>query len=527
MNWTVQVKSMKSLLSLFFVKKKAKIRGLFKKPVAGILTVVIVAASLYMLIPAFKTKGKVPMDDLTTSVFVIALLFLAVLICLMIFLQKKQALFFEEDSYYLFIGPFSNRQILLYSVIDCLFSSVITALFCMLIPFIAVAAKAIMPLSYLFLGLFVTTLVIFIFSMLSQYIYLKDLIRGTVSRIRKMIGLAIIVIILAFVGYSYLSSELNIRSGLINFVLSKEFYYVPVLGWAKYALEGLGTNDATAMIVGSGLLFLTGLILSLLMIHTKGNFYEQAMVDAVEFSENYKKAMRGETADTNKKMYDASVRYQQGEGAIFSKSLLVLKKSREVFSKQDFLSLFFVGMLGFTVAPNLLIYGGFILFYLMNTSGMNALIEELKVNYIYLIPGNPLKKLLNCLYIPIFKTLLLSTLMTGLSYFIFDVSFVELLIAVLVIASFVFVFYAADIFGIRFLKNQSNKLLEQSLRMLTLVVACGPSFGLIWGIHHLTGNIMMNLPVMALIVIAFNLVISSVVIYCCSSMMNGNAYTAE
>lgn len=518
---------MKSLLNLFLVKKKAKIRGLFKKPIAGILTLIIAAVSIYTMIPIFKTKGKAPMDEMMTSIFVVALLFLALLISLMIFLQKKQALFFEEDSYYLFIGPFSNRQILLYSVIDCLFSSFVTALFCMILPVIAVGAKAILPLSYLFIGLLITTLVIFIFSLLSQYIYLKDLIRGKVSNSRKFIGLAIIVIMLVFVGYAYLSSDFDIRAALLNFVLSKEFYFVPVLGWSKYALEGLGNSNYVALFVGIGLLLLVALLLSILMINTKGNFYEKAMVDAVEFSESYKKAMRGETVANNKKTYAASVSYQQGEGAIFSKSLLVLKKSRELFTKQDFLSLFFVGSLGFTVAPNLLIYCGFILFYLLNTSGVNSLIEELKVNYIYLIPGNPLKKILNCLYIPLLKTLLLSLAMTVASYFMFDVSLIEMIIAIFVIASFVFVFYASDIFGIRFLKNQSNKLLEQSLRMLTVVVACAPSFGLIWLIDRVTGDVMTNLPVMAIIVISFNLIVSSVVIYKCSSMMNGNAYAAE
>lgn len=519
---------MNNLIKLSFTKKKAKLRSIFSKPVSGIFTLFIIICYAAMFIPVFDTEGKEPIDAIMTSIYIMLVLAMTLMICLMTLLQKRQALFFEEDSYYLFIGPFSNRQILAYGVIDSIFMSFLTALICVSLPMLIVAATAVLPISYILLGMFISTLIIFLFTMMSQYIYLKDLVREAKSHTKKVIGFAFILAIAGFLAYSYFSTGSDIKAGLMNFLLSKEFYYVPIIGWAKYALEGLLTNDWLAVFLGSGLLVAMSVILSMMLVRIKGYFYEKAMVDAVEYSEFYKKAMSGEAVENeHKKYHEAAVHYRKGEGAIFSKSLLVLKKSRTIFTQQDMISLVGVLIFGFLVLSDVIAYGGFVLLYLMNTSGTSSLIEELKMNYIYLIPGNPFKKLVNTLIVPILKTVLLSATMMAASYFMFDMSLLEWLVGIVMIVSFVFVFYAGNIVSIRVLKSRANKMLEATLRMLIVAATCALSVGILWLIHHFTGNLIMNLAVLVPMVVGFNLVISSLLIYACSSMMNGNAYTAD
>ncbi|MGY3778387.1 putative ABC exporter domain-containing protein [Isobaculum melis] len=519
---------MNNLIKLFFTKKKAKLRSIFTKPVSGIFTLLLVAGYVSMFIPVFDTAGKEPIDAMMASIYIMLVLAMALIVCLMTLLQKRQALFFEEDSYYLFIGPFTNRQILSYGVVDSLFLSFLTGLICVALPMLGVASMVVLPLSYILLGILISTLIVFLFTIMAQYIYLKDLVRETKSQTKKIIGFAFIVVIAGFLSYSYFTNGSDIKAGLMNFLLSKEFYYVPIIGWAKYALEGLITNDFLAILLGSGLLVALSVALSMLLVRIKGYFYEKAMIDAVEYSEFYKKAMSGEVVENeHKKHYEATIHYQKGEGAILSKSLLVLKKSRTIFTQQDLMSLVGVFIFGFFVLTNVLTYGGFVLLYLMNTSGTNTLIEELKMNYIYLIPGNPFKKLINTLIVPVVKTILLSMTMMAASYFMFDMKVMDWLAGMGIIVSFVFVFYAGNIVSIRMLKSRANKMLESALRMFVVLATCAPSAGLIWLIYHFTGNLMLNLAFLVPMLMGFNLLISFLLIYACSSMMNGNAYTAD
>lgn len=124
---------MKQLIKLNATKKKAKIRDLFKSPLSAIFMILMIGGTAFSILPVFFSKQARLAEDMF-SVYTLLVIGFSFGLIVMILLQKRMALFFEEDSYYMFIGPFNNRQILGYAAFDSLLQSLLTGLFCGLLP---------------------------------------------------------------------------------------------------------------------------------------------------------------------------------------------------------------------------------------------------------------------------------------------------------------------------------------------------------------------------------------------------------
>ena len=517
---------MKNLIKLFFIQKKAKIRSLFSKPTSAIATILALLLFAAMFYPLFNTKDKEPMDLLSFSLFTLLVLAISTGLNILTLFQKKKALFFEEDSYFLFVGPFSNRKILSYLSFSTLFDSLILALISVVFSMMIIANLVSLPFIYILFAFLLITLYTYGILLLLQFFYIKDMIQAKKGSTQRWIGFIICGILIIYTGYSYFQGEFDFTKLFVNFTYTTDFDWIPILGWLKAAMFGLYQENIFITLLAITAFLLINSVFIVLLTHVKGYFYEQAMIDAVDFSDFYKKAMAGEDV-SEKKLHDTTIQYKSLSGAIFSKNFLIMKKTHAFLSLQDFFSFIALTALSVLLNPDKYMFFGLLIFYLMNSVSNSTLTDDLKNNYIYLIPDKPIKKLYYSLLIPIVKTTIFTIMMILVGLFLVDITIVEIMIGLTLTLSFIPVFYAAVVLSIRVLKSRANKLVESGLRMIVILLIFLPSVGIAYLSFKFTGNLLQAVHTAVPILIIFNLLLSTLTFYFCSPMMNGNAYTAD
>ncbi|WP_314063647.1 putative ABC exporter domain-containing protein [uncultured Vagococcus sp.] len=517
---------MKQLIKLNMTKKKAKIRDLFKSPLSAIFMILMIGGTAFSILPVFFSKQARLAEDMF-SVYTLLVIGFSFGLVVMILLQKRMSLFFEEDSYYMFIGPFNNRQILGYAAFDSLLQSLLTGLFCGLLPVLFLMSVGKFTLLQLLTACLSSILLINAFMTLLQITYVKELISQQKSRRNQLLGLVSLLVVAAFIAYNIFVAHFDVRAGLLAFITSKNFYWVPLIGWAKLAINSSFAPDYLGLFIGLGLPLLTNGLLIGYFTRIQGNFYEQAMIDAVDYTDYYKKALAGKDTSQPKQLQNVTIRYKQKEGALLSKNWLILLKSRQFLTKGELIPLFAGLVFCFSLKPNFYLYTGLLVFYLINTVSSSSITEELKSNYIYLIPGHPLKKLLNILVIPFGKTLLFCFLFLLPGALFLKASLTTFLLTFILLASLIAVFHSANVAALRLVKSRSNIMLESALRMLVIGASLIPSALITLGFYALTGNINTSLILLVPVITLINLLLTSGIFYLCQGMMNGNAYTAD
>ncbi len=517
---------MKQLIKLNATKKKAKLRDLLKSPLSAIFTILMVGGAAFSILPVFFSKQALLAEDMF-SVYTLLVIGFSFGLVMMILLQKRMALFFEEDSYYMFIGPFTNRQILGYAAFDSFLQSVLTGLFCGLIPVIFLMSVGRLTFLQLITACTSSILLINAFMMILQIIYVKELINQQKSRRNQLLGLLFLLVVAAFVAYNLLVAHFDVRTGLLTFVTSESFYWVPLIGWAKLAINSSFAPNILGLFTGLGLPLLTNGLLIFYFTHLKGDFYEQAMIDAIDYTDYYKKAMAGKDDSQPKKLQKVTIKYQQNEGALFSKNWLILLKSRQFLSKGEIIPLFTGLIFCFGLKTNFYIYTGILVFYLISTVSSSSITEELKSNYLYLIPGNPFKKLINILVIPFAKSLLFCFLFLLPGSLFLKTSPMTFIMTFILLASLIAIFHSANVAALRLLKSRSNIMIESSLRMLLITAALIPSALIALGCYAITGNLSTTLTLLVPLISIINLLLTGGIFFLCRDMMNGNAYTAD
>ena len=105
---------MKALCLLWFMKTKASLRNLFKKPSSAIFTIFVVLLYGFIFYAFFFLPKDNTLMLVNFELHSSILIFIGFL-ALMLFstmLSSKKALFSGEDAYFLFSGPFHKKQIM-------------------------------------------------------------------------------------------------------------------------------------------------------------------------------------------------------------------------------------------------------------------------------------------------------------------------------------------------------------------------------------------------------------------------------
>ena len=230
---------------------------------------------------------------------------------------------------------------------------------------------------------------------------------------------------------------------------------------------------------------------------------------------------------SDRKIHEVKASFRSGAMAIFSKNVLLLRKSNDYIRWTDVMTI------GIYLVITLIMDMGFgffmymMMFWLFTIVQNSDFMKDMNNYQIYLIPDHPLKKLL-CVLLPTFLKMLLpmsaAILVAALLYQIDIASVLQYFIMLLGYAT---LFLSASVLSVRILKSRNNAIMENMLRMLIMVAAAAPGIGLT--IFFLSrGEFTLELlQQLTMISLAMNFVISVIIVLVCAPMMNGREIKSE
>lgn len=519
---------MKTLYRLWFLKTKATLRNLLKKPSSAIFTILVVLFYGF-IIGAYLMKPNSMNMNVTFQLHA-AILMLIGFLALMLFstlMSSRKALFNGEDAYFLFSGPFTKRQIMVYLTFQTIIQSLLLAAMALLF-FIGMSGGMYSDILFIGLVYLLSVLTIMIFLVFTDYTYVLSIGEKKYKKVTYMIvGLfALAVAVILFM--TYLQTG-HLQTLLLDFVESDLFYWVPVFGWLKLGLISYIAHDGLMCILAVALLLICLIGIYTLFISYRGDFYEQALSDALELSQRLKEFKSGnQDAFKNIKVKKYKKKpFHDGAYAILSKNLLLMKKKGHLIQISDIISIaiyvvitIFTG-LGFGFFVYMMVIWIFV--SLQNSDLMN----ELKNYQIYLIPDRPSRKLV-AVMLPTFMKV---TVIGAVSFLVMglyeQIDYLTILMSIINMIGYILIFMSAGVLTIRFLKSRTTPLFENIMRMFLMIIAALPS-----GI--LTVVVFMNqtytplvLTSISLLSLVMNFLISFLILWACQDMLNGRELKSE
>lgn len=456
---------MRLLLKLSLLKRFAKIRNVFRKPTSALFTIGAILLYGSMLIPIFKHSGKPMMSPELMQVYIMIVLGISVFFMLSMVASKHQSLFFLEDSYFMFIGPFNHKQILSLLPFENIWGSMLLGLLGSFLSAFQFSLHFVVPLSLIIAAFVMNTLLISAFSLVMEWFYLKSIINKTKTKGPRVVLAVLILSALLLFGTQVLNQNFNLMESLMAFVTNDRFFWIPLFGWAKLGLVGVAEQNALQISIGFGLMILFHAVGIYIFANTKGDFFEQAMLDAQDFTDYYARAKAGKQEVNTKKIKQVDAKYQTGARAIHSKNVLLLKKQRTIISFKDILLYIFYLIMG--VMMELPIQGQvmFIIIGLFNQANVDTLTDDLNQYHLYLIPDSPIRKLYNTVKLPYLKSLLIALFFTLCACLITHTPGIEGIFYALFVSSYVALINVSSILAVRIMKSRNNQVVEMLIRM--------------------------------------------------------------
>lgn len=520
------VSKMKPLLRLWYLKSKANIRHLFKKPSSAIFTVLIVLIYSFVLVSLFTVRNDAMTisTDLHTSILIL-IAFLAFMLFSTLMTPHK-ALFQGNDAFYLFSGPFTRKQIMTYLTLQSILQAVMLSFF-VLIFFAGMSTGISFEPMFIVLTMLGTVFTILIFLVLVDYIYVLSIGNQKYKILSKIIVGAFVIILLIIILATYLQTG-ELKTLIFDFVQSPLFYYVPIFGWLKLGLMSYVAHEIGLMVLGFGLLILSYVIIYILFITYKGDFYEQAFEDSIHFSKQYKALKEGnQNALKDVKVKNVKGSFQSGAYAMMSKNFLIMKKTGNILSMSDIISIGIYIIVSIFTGLGFAFFVYMMVLYAFSSMQNSELMTELKNYQIYLIPDKPLKKLLAVMLPTFIKMTLVMTISFIIVGIYYQTDIIILIMYLINMLGYICVFMSSSVLSIRILKSRSSRIFENMMRMLIMIVCSLPS--IIFSVFVVMSGHMntVTLSLISYSSLVMNFIISAIIVWACQSMMNGRELKSE
>lgn len=523
---------MNAMFYLTITKMKATVRNIFSNAVSGIFTFVGVLLFLFTFVIFFQAQEEMAaqMGAMVNvqNMHMLVSVYIGVIFFFMGFMlfQKRTALMFKADAYYIFTGPFDRKTILNYIAFDNARGGVLYALFATW--YMSLFAAGIEGVTFSFLVLTFVQSVIMLFAILSliTYFYLLEVTNPQAKKIKWGIILVIVVYVLALFAKSFLASPDNLMVAVQNFTADNLFCLIPLFGFAKYGLMEYVQGNILGLIISLVLNLGICAFLIYLIRHIKGQFVEQVVEDA-EWAESLRKsAKEGKTkGELNGKIHEVkNFKMGSGAAAISSKIMLELQKSRSFVRPQEaFLMLFYLAIAYF-IGMDFTFFQYYILIILLASASNEYIVTELKRPYIYLIPDKAGKKMIHLVTPMALKMLLVVFFGLTCGFVVFRPSFVAYISALFNITSYGIMFTAGSIWSLRLLKSGNNVVAEQLIKMGVILVASIPAIIvslIIYAIWQETMSMDTLMAVVSVASVISNMAVGMLLIYSARSILNG------
>ena len=258
------------------------------------------------------------------------------LLCVTVFMNKRKALVYDTDAFYLFAGPYTRKQINCFILVQTWFQSAIYGLICSYITAMMSFGSG-FTVSMMLFSFVVYWLIMAFFLTLTDYIYLWSLVKKK-HEILELCGCAACGLLAAAVFFlSVQRTGYDLKNGYMDFALSREFYMVPFFGWGKWAINAFSQGNYLSMLWGILLLGGCNLVLGILFLHFQKDIVEQAVEDAQSVSDYMRKvrANKGNSIMDTKKVKRIKGEFPEGAKAIFYKNMLMMRKTGNFLRRQD------------------------------------------------------------------------------------------------------------------------------------------------------------------------------------------------
>lgn len=521
---------MGTLMYLYVLKLKGSIRNIFSKPASAIFAILMIlfygGMFVMTLVNPDKSFTMGNLMNINIAIF-IGIAFTALMVGI-ILMQKRKSLFMENDAFYLFAGPFKRPQIMQFLMSSSLMSSLMSGAISL---FMMVMLGGSLGYDAIFLALtFITHSMTYIFFVvLNNYIYLLSIKDEKYKRLSWIVMSVFLLIVAVVFLLSAQQVHFDMEQSFLTFLDSDVFYIVPFFGWIKLVLVSYVAGNI-AMVFAGLLLLLAGCgTIYVLMCRYKDDFVERAMQDAVEFTARYNEIIAGKKSSFNdKKVHDVKSNFREGAAAIFSKNMLIMRKSNDFVRYQDVLLIIIYLVIALILDVGFSFYMTMLIFAVFINVQNSDFMKEMNNYQIYLIPDRPIKKLWYLVFPSYLKQIAIFTVPIIIAMFLFQASIMEGIQFYILICGFTALFLSASVLSMRILRSRNNPIMESMLRMLIIGASCIPSIIFVVAYVKITGTLSLTtFSIMAWILLVFNFVITALILYGCRNMMNGREIVSD
>lgn len=520
---------MKSLCLLWFLKTRASVRNLLSKPSSAIFTVfmfIVYGFVFYSFLFMPKDNAYMIVNFELHSSILIFIGFLALLL-FSTMLSSRKALFYGEDAYFLFSGPFHKRQIMIFLTFQTVLQSILLSFFA-LVFFIGMNMGVNVDAGFIGLALLGSMLSIMIFLVFVDYSYILSIGDQKYKKMNYVITGIFVLILVVVLGLTYLQTG-RIQTIVLDFIESPLFYYVPIFGWLKLVLISYVESQIAMVCLGLFLLIACLGMIYTLFISYKGDFYEQALEDSMELSKKLKEFKAG-NQDALRKVKVKNIhvkKFYDGAYAVLSKNLLLMKKKGNLVSWNDLIS---IGIYLVITIFSDLGFGFFVymmILWLFMMMGTSDLVGELKNYQIYLIPDKPYKKLIAVMIPTFMKTAIIGTLSFVVVGLYYQESVLTILMYLINMLGYIFIFMSANVLTIRILKSRTTQIFENLMRMLIMIASALPSVILTVVFIMMNTLTPTTLTIISMSSLVTNFILAIIILWSCQGMMNGRELKSD
>lgn len=519
---------MRALIWLYMTRFKAGIRNLYSKPGSAIFITLLFLFYGALFIISFLNRQQQPATAgmFTTHTAIMIGLGIIFFMTFLILIQKRKALFLEGDAYYLFSGPFNRSQIMRFLMLQSVVGSLLGSLFSIIM--MVFVGQADFSLIFWLLAFIAFALINYFFTILYHYVYLLSIQNIRYKRIPLFVLIALIFIVVAIFMVPLSQHRYDFAAAGVSFINSSIFYAVPFFGWAKLLLLAYLNHDYIWMLLGMLLLVIANGLLYIAVSRYKGDFVEKAMQDAQEFTAVYKEIRAGKRSSfKDKKIHQVHLNFKRGAAAIYSKNMLLMRKTNSFITISDILiiAIYFAITMIFKLSFGFFVY--LIAFWLFSVVQRADFMQDMKNYQIYLIPDKPFKKLLYVM-MPIFLKLNVQVFVIILiSKVGFALRMQSAIQYYILFVGYLCVFLSGTVLSMRIMKSRSSRLIENLVQMLLILVTAIPSL-IVTVLLIISGiSIQFDSFVIAIVSFVMNILISFAILYGCRSMMNGREISSE
>ncbi len=517
---------MKSLFYLSMTKWKGTIRNQFRSISSAILTIFMVLLYGGLFVAVFLIPSDA-MSEVMNMQFNTALLMglgVLALLCVTVLMNKRKALVYDTDAFYLFAGPYTRKQINGFILVQTWFQSAIYGLICSYVTAMMSFGNG-FTVSMMLFSFVIYWLIMAFFLTLTDYIYLWSLVKKKHEIWNYVVVLLVVFSAAAVFFLSVQRTGYDLKNGYMDFALSREFYMVPFFGWGKWAINAFSQGNYVSMLWGILLLVGCNLVLGILFLHFQKDIVEQAVEDAKSVSDYMRKvrANKGNSIMDTKKVKGIKGEFPEGAKAIFYKNMLMMRKTGNFLRKQDIFVIVLYFVISYVCMPGhrfyMFCYMMMIwMFGLMNDA---ELLGDLKNYQIYLIPEKPLKKLFYAVipaYLKIGIILGTAIIFSGV---LNRMPVLDIVQYALMLLGYAMIFLAGTVLSVRLLKSRTNVMMENLLRMLIILVCAIPSSVLGVLCYFIFRDLNMIVMVTSIFTLVLNFGVSILIMVACQGMMNG------